>query len=67
MTRTHYNIAEKTDIIVRELGPGPAEYKRVVGPNARMIAEATEGFTFVMLCDLVTALRTISRGSRNGM
>ena len=64
MTRTHYNIAEKTDIIVKELGPGPKEYTRIVGPNARMIAEATDGFTFVMLCDLVTALRTISRGSR---
>ncbi len=56
----HYSIEEKTNIIAKELGPGPEEY---IKPCARKIAEATECFTFLMLDDLVKALRLIAKGN----
>ena len=59
MTRNlYYNIEDKANIICKHVGSDD-----MTTSCARKIAEATDGFTFHMLDDLVRAMKEIAEGN----
>lgn len=54
--KIHYNLTEKTHIIIDELGSNYFE------PHATKIASLTDSFSFLNLRDLARALNRIAKG-----
>ena len=54
----HYSVEEKTDIICKRIGFDCFERN-----SARKVAEAIDHYTFMMLDELVKAIKEIAKGN----